>query len=180
MEPGQPAASWRPGCPVGREDLRMISVSFWGFDDRPHTGRLEVHRDHAANVASVMQKLFEHRFPIERMEPIDKYGGDDDLSMDANNTSAFNCREIKNKPGIWSEHAFGGAIDINPVQNPFVSDSGRVSPEAGAPFVLRSQNSKGMIRPNDIVVAAFRSVGWKWGGEWSGAKDYQHFSRSGK
>lgn len=177
---GQLGRSWREGCPVPPQDLRILSVSFWGFDDSAKTGELVVHAGQARQVSRVMEEIYLRRFPIERMEPVEEFGGDDDLSMEANNTSAFNCREIAGRPGAWSQHAYGTAIDINPIQNPYVATSGEVFPSAGASYRERSRRLKGMIRSGDPVVRAFRSEGWKWGGDWEGARDYQHFSVNGR
>jgi D-alanyl-D-alanine carboxypeptidase len=100
--------------------------------------------------------------------------------MDADNTSAFNCRFVAGSPGVWSEHAYGRAIDVNPIENPYVtdSDSGYLSPPAGAPFAQRS-HAKGVIHGGGPVVTAFAAIGWEWGGNWSWPKDYQHFSATG-
>ena len=172
------ADSWRPGCPVPVEDLRVVSVTHWGFDDEAHQGELVVHADWAAPIASVMEELFINRFPIERMERVDVFQGDDDASMAANNTSAFNCREVSRRPGVWSQHAYGTAIDINPVQNPYILRNGTVLPPGA--LTDRSEEHKGLIGPDSIVVAAFADIGWGWGGTWSGVLDYQHFSASGR
>ncbi|MDQ3856239.1 MAG: M15 family metallopeptidase, partial [Chloroflexota bacterium] len=171
--------SWRPGCPVPLAALRLLIVSHWGFDGRVHTGELVVHRDQAEAVLGVMRRLFSAGFPIERMLLVDVYGGSDDRSMAANNTSAFNCREVTGRPGVWSEHSYGRAIDINPVQNPYVAD-GVVLPPAGDAYVDRSIDARGMIYPNGPVVSAFAAIGWRWGGYWSSPTDYQHFSASGR
>jgi len=171
--------SWREGCPVPISDLRLLTLSFWGFDSRVHRGELIVHSDQADKVVSAIRKLFDQRFPIEKMDLIDKYQGDDDRSVEANNTSAFNCRKIEGAEA-WSEHAFGRALDINPVQNPFVLRNGEIKLPGGRPYADRSQRLKGMIRPNGGVVNAFRSIGWSWGGNWTNSKDYQHFSATGR
>jgi hypothetical protein len=171
--------SWHQGCPVEVADLRLLTVSYWGFGGEIKTGELVVHRDQAQKILKVMQMLFAERFPIERMKLIDNYEGDDDKSMAANNTSAFNCRAVDGRPGVWSQHAFGRAVDINPLQNPYVSASGKVSPPSGAAFLDRSQKLPGMIHSNDSVLAAFASIGWEWGGLWT-SPDYQHFSANGK
>lgn len=172
--------SWREGCPVGVEDLRLLTIDHWGFDGQVRKGELVVHRDQAAKILAAMRKLFDARFPIEKIELVDRYDANDDKSMDANNTSAFNCREVEGRPGVWSQHSYGRAIDINPIQNPYVSGSGEVSPAAGAAYADRSKRLPGMIRSKDAVVSAFASIGWKWGGYWSSAKDYQHFSSTGR
>ncbi len=172
------AASWHEGCPVAVEQLRLLTLTHWGFDGAVHTGRLVVHADHADTVVAVFADLYAVGFPIERMEPIDAYGGDDDASMAANNTSAFNCRPVTGGSS-WSEHAYGTAIDINPVQNPYVKGP-TVLPEAGRVYVDRREPEPGKIRAGDDVVDAFSARGWGWGGYWSALKDYQHFSASGR
>jgi hypothetical protein len=129
-------------------------------------------------MVDVLRDLYEARFPIARMEPIDVYGGDDNRSIKANNTSAFNCRAVTGGTG-WSEHAYGRAIDVNPFVNPYVKGSTVLPPEAAA-YTDRSRNDPGMIHGDDAVVRAFAARGWKWGGYWSSLKDYQHFSTSGR
>jgi D-alanyl-D-alanine carboxypeptidase len=171
--------SWHPGCPVGFADLRLLTVSHWGFDGRVHRGRLVVHRDSAAGMVQVMRRLYQLRYPIRRMRLVDAYGADDHRSMDADNTSAFNCRFVAGSPGVWSEHAYGRAIDVNPIENPYVTDSGYVSPPTGARFAQRSRHVKGLIHRDGPVVAAFAAIGWGWGGAWPWPKDYQHFSATG-
>jgi hypothetical protein len=171
-------SSWRPGCPVAPEDLRLLTLTHWGFDGEVHRGELVIHEDQARAVKEAFRALFKARFPIERMQLVDVYGGDDDRSMAANNTSGFNCRTVEGSSS-WSEHAYGRAIDINPIQNPAVRD-GRVSPPAGARYLDRSPRARGLIRAEDAVVRAFAAVGWGWGGYWTSLKDYQHFSATGR
>lgn len=171
--------SWHRGCPVGFADLRLLRVSRWGFDGRAHRGRLVVHRDHARRMVGAMRRLYRLRFPIRRMRLVDAYGADDRSSMAADNASAFNCRFVAGTD-TWSEHAYGRAIDLNPVENPYVTDSGYVSPPAGTRFARRSRHAAGMIHRNGPVVAAFAAIGWKWGGDWPWPKDYQHFSATGR
>jgi hypothetical protein len=170
-------SSWRPGCPVAIDELRLVTLTHWGFDRELHRGELVVHEDQARAVKGVFRALFQARFPIERMKLVDVYGADDDRSMAANNTSAFNCRRVEGSSS-WSEHAYGRAIDINPIQNPAV-EGGRVSPPAGSRYLDRSRRAKGLIRAGDRVVRAFAAIGWGWGGYWTSLKDYQHFSATG-
>jgi len=113
--------SWKEGCPVPISDLRYLVLIHWGFDGTPKVGELVVHRKLALPVIKAFADLYDTRFPIERMELIDTYDASDDLSMEANNTSAFNCRDVTGKPGVWSKHSYGGAIDINPLRNPYIS-----------------------------------------------------------
>jgi D-alanyl-D-alanine carboxypeptidase len=171
--------SWRPGCPVGFADLRLLRMSHWGFDGSVHRGRLVVHRDEAKPMLRAMRSLFRQRFPIRQMRLVDAYGADDRRSMAADNTSAFNCRFVAGQPGVWSEHAYGRAIDLNPIENPYVTASGYVSPPAGAPFANRAKHRQGMVHRNGPAVRAFAAAGWEWGGNWPWPKDYQHFSVTG-
>jgi hypothetical protein len=171
--------SWHRGCPVGFADLRLLTVRHWGFDGQPHRGRLVVHRDAAPAMLGAMRSLYRLHFPIRQMRLVDAYGADDHRSMAADNTSAFNCRFVAGSPGVWSEHAYGRAIDVNPIENPYVTESGFVSPPAGAPYARRSRHAQGMIHRRGQVVEAFASIGWKWGGNWRWPKDYQHFSATG-
>jgi D-alanyl-D-alanine carboxypeptidase-like protein len=171
-------SSWHPGCPVAIRDLRLLEVSYWGFDRQVHEGRLIVHEGEAAAARGVMRALFDARFPIRRMRLVDDYGGSDERSMAANNTSAFNCRGVAGS-GSWSQHSYGRAVDVNPVQNPEIR-SGVASPAAGRRYTDRSLPRRGMIRRGGPVVRAFAAVGWSWGGDWHSLKDYQHFSANGR
>ena len=173
------ATSHRPGCPVPTEDLRYLRMSYRGFDGEAHQGEMVVHEDHAAEVTRVFRRLYDAGWPIEQMRLVDEYDGDDDLSMAANNTSAYNCRRATGEQH-WSDHAFGAAIDLNPLQNPYVSAS-VILPPSGAAFAGIEREDRvaspvGVIRAGDVVVEAFAEIGWEWGGDWISLKDYQHFS----
>jgi hypothetical protein len=170
--------SWHRGCPVPLAGLRLLKVTHWGFDGRVHRGRLVVNADSAKAMLTVMRRLFHFRFPIRRMRLVDAYGANDRRSMNADNTSAFNCREISGRPGVWSQHAYGRAIDLNPFENPYVSGS-YVSPSRAKRFATRRPVRKGMIAPRGNVVRIFGRAGWEWGGNWYGYQDYQHFSATG-
>ena len=170
--------SWHRGCPVAVSDLRLVTLTYWGFDDRAHTGRLVLSRDAVQPAVRAMHSLYDARFPIRRMELVDRYDADDDRSMAADNTSAFNCRRVEQSTS-WSQHAYGRAIDINPRENPYLLGN-RVLPPAGRAFTDRSLTRKGMIHAGDVVVRAFARVGWGWGGSWTSPKDYQHFSANGR
>jgi hypothetical protein len=173
-------ASYHRGCPVRPQELRLVQLRYWGFDGRAHEGALVVNRAVVPQVAAVFSRLYSAHFPIRRMETIDAYGGSDQRSMAADNTSAFNCR-FASAPGPkhWSMHAYGMAIDVNPVENPYVQGS-HVSPPAGARYVDRGGSRPGMAVTGGVLVRAFDGVGWGWGGRWSGALDYQHFSTNGR
>ncbi len=171
--------SWRPACPVAVEDLRRLDLVHWDGEGNAVNGVLVVHADHADDVVTAFAALFEAGFPIHSMRPITDFDADDDASMRANNTSAFNCREIAGRPGVWSQHAYGGAVDINPLVNPWVRGS-RVDPPEGAAYVERDPAVDGLIVAGDAVTRAFADVGWGWGGDWTSTKDYQHFSHNGR
>jgi hypothetical protein len=171
--------SWRAGCPVSPDQLRRLRVSYWGFDDKPHTGAVDVNASVAGAVLNVFARLYDARFPIRRMEPIDAYKASDDASIDADNTAGFNCRNaVTSGPPHWSAHAYGLAIDVNPVENPYI-EGGRIRPASGAPYQKRSPYRPGMAVPGGQLVNAFVASGWQWGGRWSGSPDYQHFSSTG-
>ncbi|MEZ5342696.1 MAG: M15 family metallopeptidase [Acidimicrobiales bacterium] len=155
-------------------DLRYLTVSFTDFSGQAQVGELIVAADLADEVVSIFAVLFAERFPIERMSLVDDYGGDDLTSMVDNNTSAFNCRFVDGSEK-WSDHAFGRAIDINPLINPWVR-AGSVSPVEGTPYADRTVARAGGIYDGSAVVAAFTDRGWTWGGNWESSKDYQHFS----
>jgi D-alanyl-D-alanine carboxypeptidase len=170
--------SWRPGCPVHPRDLRVLRVSHWRFDGKARVGRLVVHADVAREMVDVFRALYRARFPIRRLVPVDAYGASDFRSIEADNTSAFNCRHVEGT-SRWSEHAYGRAIDVNPIENPYVS-GGRTSHPASVPYLDRSRRRPGMAHEGGALVRAFDAIGWGWGGRWTSVKDYQHFSASGR
>jgi hypothetical protein len=169
--------SWHPGCPVPPSQLRRLRLPYIGFDGRRHVGELIVNARVVPQVTTVFRTLYRARFPIRRMRPIDAYGGSDDRSAAADNTSAFNCRRaVAAGAPSWSMHAYGEAIDVNDVENPYVY-GGRVIPPAGRAYVDRSDVRPGMATPGGVLVRAFEGVGWGWGARFG---DYQHFSVNGR
>jgi hypothetical protein len=171
--------SWHRGCPVAPAGLRRLRVSYWGFDRRVHTGTLIVNVRAVAPLTRVFSRLYAARFPLRRMRPVDAYGGSDERSLAADNTAAFNCRyAVASGAKRWSVHAYGLAVDVNPVENPYVLD-GRVHPRAGRAYLDRSRLRRGMAVRRGLLVRAFAAEGWAWGGRWSASPDYQHFSATG-
>ena len=145
-------ATWKPGCPVGPELLRNVEVNYVGFDGQTHRGELIVHRDVVADVIAIFEQLYQLRYPIAKMQSVARYpGAEDELSMEDNNTSAFNCRLLPSG-GDWALHAYGRAIDVD-----------------------RNRTEPGMRHAGDPAVRAFTDRGWRWGGDWRTPKDYQHF-----
>ncbi|MBI1378282.1 MAG: M15 family peptidase [Frankiales bacterium] len=164
----------RPGCPVTRAQLRRVEVGFWGFDGRPHRGVLVVNADVASSVAAVFTELFDARFPIRRMRPVEYYHGDDNASMRDDNTSAYNCRSAgqANAPSTASPHANGRAVDVNPLENPWRD------PRCGCWMPSAAHAARrpgpGMILRGGVVWRAFTREGWIWQ-DISSTVDYQHF-----
>ena len=172
-------SSWRSGCPLPPSSLRRLRLGYWGFGGHPHVGTLVVNSSAVGDVTVVFRRLYRARFPIRRMRTIDSYGANDERSLAADNTAAFNCRyAVGPGPRRWSVHAYGLAIDVNPVENPYL-ESGRVHPRSGRAYLNRSDVRPGMAVRGGLLVSAFAAVGWKWGGRWTGTPDYQHFSATG-
>ena len=172
---------WHSGCPVPLSQLRLLTVTHWGFDGHVHTGQLVVNEDAAAPLERVFRRLYALRFPIRHMRLSDIYGK---VPADGDVTASMECRQAVPSPcsggsgtGSWSMHAYGLAVDINPVENPYVG-CGQTRDKTAVSYMNRSHVRPGMVTP--AVLAAFRSVGWGWGGSWSGStKDYMHFSANG-
>ena len=171
--------SWHKGCPVPPSHLRRVRLTYWGFDRKAHGGALVVNVSVVGEVVRVFRRLYVERFPIRRMRPIDAYQGKDERSLDHDNTAGFNCRyAVGPGPKRWSVHALGLAIDVNPVENPYL-EGGRVHPKAGRAYLDRSHVRRGMAVPGGLLVSTFAAQGWFWGGRWTASPDYQHFSKTG-
>ena len=173
--------NWHPGCPVPIEQLRVVSVSYWGFDGVTKQGPLVLNRSVAADVLGVFRRLFRARFPIKRIALAGKWHPPTpaDRLTTADVTASFNCRPVTGGTTL-SQHSYGWAIDIDPLQNPYVGSDGKVRRRAARPYLDRSLERPGMIHPGDVVVRAFARIGWGWGGDWTSIKDYMHFSLTGR
>ena len=175
---------WHAGCPVQMSQLRLLTVTHWGFDGAAHTGQLVVNRDAAAPLARAFQKLYALHFPIRHLQLDDAYGPAGSQPADGDISGSFECRQAVPSPctggsgtGHWSNHAYGLAVDLNPVENPYVG-CGATRERSSRPYLDRTRIRPGMVTP--AVVKAFASIGWGWGGSWSGStKDYMHFSFNG-
>ncbi len=171
--------TWHPGCPVAPSHLRLLQLRYVGFDGRARVGSMVVNASVVTSVAKVFATLYAKRFPLHSMVPESAFQGKDPASMAADNTSGFNCRyAVTTGPKQWSVHAYGEAIDVNPVQNPYVFN-GVAQPVAGKAYVNRSDVRPGMAEVGGVLNDAFASVGWFWGGRWTASPDYQHFSSTG-
>jgi hypothetical protein len=180
------AKEWHSGCPVTLSQLRVLTVRYLGFDGRTHTGQLVVNGSQAGRLQEVFARLYAIRFPIRHMALSDTYGPAAGRPGDGDITASFECRQAVASPcngtastgtGSWSEHAYGEAIDLNPVENPYVG-CGMTRDRTALSYVNRSQVRRGMVTPQ--VIEIFRQIGWGWGGSWTGStKDYMHFSATG-
>ncbi|HET7735214.1 MAG TPA: M15 family metallopeptidase [Nocardioidaceae bacterium] len=170
--------AWSPSCPARLDELRYLTMSFWGFDARPHTGEMVVAASVAKDVVQVFRKLYAARFPLEQMTLVTRAGLDAPPTGDGNETSAYACRPSTGGTS-WSAHAYGIAVDINPFNNPYTKGD-VVLPELSSSYVDRSWKRPGMIYPGDVVTRAFADIGWTWGGTWNSLKDRHHFSQNGR
>jgi hypothetical protein len=170
-------ASWHPGCPVAPEQLRRVTLDYIGFDGRPHRGAIVVNLEVVADVIAIFGEMRRQGYPIAKMQTVDRYrDATDELSMEDDNTSAFNCRAL---PGgdRWSLHAYGRAVDVNPLLNPYLGSSGELEPTTARPYLDRGRGDPGMLHDGDAAVRAFTDRGWTWGGHWRTPIDYQHFEK---
>jgi hypothetical protein len=174
-------SSWHPGCPVGLDDLRLLRIGYWDFAGRARIGPMIVAAPAVTPVRRAFARLFAAHFPIRRMRLVDDYGASDFASIAADNTSAFNCR-LATGSSHFSEHAYGRAVDINPIENPYVYPNGTTVHAASRPYLDRAHHRPGMAFHGGVLVQAFQAVGWGWGGDWRppSATDYQHFSSTGR
>lgn len=169
--------SWHKeyACP-DLKTLSYLELSYWGYDNKRHKGVMIVAYQLAPQIVKIFQQLYLHKFPIYSMKPMYEFFGDDERSMENNNTSSFNCRPVTGKKHKLSEHSYGRAIDINTRTNPYVKGN-LVVPKNGRKFVDRSKVAKGKIAYGDFVYNTFKKAGWSWGGDWHDLQDYQHFER---
>jgi len=152
-------------------DVRLVDVYYYGFDEKLHKGQLVVHKEVVLDIIEIFELIRETRFPINKVIPISKYSWSDEKSMLDNNTSAFNYRYISGTRVI-SKHASGLAIDINPRLNPYIKNGTSVPANC-----IYDTTKAGTISANSELVKEFKKKGWKWGGDWTSLKDYQHFEK---
>jgi len=175
---------WQSGCPVPLSGLRLLTVDVWGFDGKPYRGQLVVNKRVAPSLEKVFRRLYGLRFPIRDLTLEGNYGSKAERARHFDASGSFECRQAVPSPctggkgtGTWSMHAFGEAVDLNPRENPYVG-CGMSRDKTALSYMDRSRLRRGMVTP--AVVGAFASIGWGWGGSWSGStKDYMHFSSNG-
>ena len=173
--------SWHQGCPVSIKNLRYLRMTYLNFEGEEGIGELIVHRDIAEDMVSILRELYEQGYPIKQMRLVSDFDGNDWKSIEADNTSAFNCRKATGSKK-WSRHSYGKAIDINPIENPYISRKGKISHKASLKYRKRVHKrdtpvDKAVLLKNDEATKLFKAYGFKWGGDWRYTKDYQHFSK---
>lgn len=172
--------SWKEGCPIHTLNLRYLKLKYKNYENIDTIGELIVHKNIAKNTVNVFKELYNISYPISRMSLVSEFQGNDWQSIEANNTSALNCRTVAGTKK-WSNHAYGRAIDINPIENPYVSRKGKISHNASLKYKKRRHlnrslsSDKAVLLANDKATLIFKKHGWKWGGDWNSIKDYQHF-----
>ena len=172
--------SYGEGCIVPYEDLRYLNILYVDFHRETQVGEIICNQAIAQDLVEIFYELYLAGYPLESVRLVDEYGGDDTLSMEHNNTSCFNFRVVEGTSSL-SRHAYGLAIDINPLYNPYVTWPGgkqRVSPAAATPFADRSLDFPNKIDEDDLCYQLFAERGFTWGGHWRTMKDYQHFQKA--
>lgn len=168
---------------VSYDDLRYVHILHYDFDGNPAEGELICNEYIAQDLVEIFHELYYNEYQIERMVLIDEYDGDDTASMEDNNTSCFNYRVVEGSSSL-SKHAYGLAIDINPLYNPYVTyekdGTEKVSPVAALGYADRSVSFPYKIDEEDLCCRLFKEHGFIWGGNWNSLKDYQHFQKTPK
>jgi hypothetical protein len=177
--PAEVETTYHAGCPVGPSALRTVAMNFYGRDKKMHRGLLIVRSDLTTEVIRSFKTALGHRFRIAKMKNPNVYGGNDPIQMEANNSSAFNCRQVVGNPYKLSPHSYGTSIDVNPVQNPYRDVNGKWWPENGKPYIDRSPVRAGMLTKDSYLTEKLRSYDFFWGGFWYPGRDYQHFEYRG-
>ena len=174
--------SFKDYCPITIKDLRYLKVSYIGFDGKEHIGELVVNRAIANSVVAIFKELYNIKYPIRKMHLVSDYGASDFDSIEADNTSAFNCRKASGSRG-WSKHTYGKAIDINPIENPYIYSNGKTVHKESIKFLHRKHkynnaSDRAMLILGDKAVNIFIKRGWRWGYFFKEAKDLQHFDKN--
>lgn len=173
--------SYRDNPDISLNELRYVRIIHYDFQGQIQEGELVVNQKIAYPVMRAFYQLYKWEYPIESVRLIDDYEGDDEQSMEANNSSAFNYRTIEGRTEL-SKHALGMAVDINPRMNPYVRKD-EYFPKNATEYLERDPGKctgvhrDKMIHKNDMAYKIFKRNGFSWGGDWTDSKDYQHFER---
>lgn len=163
-------------CPISPHDLVNLQLPYWGLDHQTHQGILVVNKTVEDQVIQIFEILYQAKFPIAKMKPLEDYDNNDQKALEDNDTFGYSCRTITGYKNLFSKHAYGLAVDINPVFNPYIKNN-IILPSNSKFYINRNLNQPGMIHPNSVVTDAFEEYGWQWGGYWHSQKDYQHFEK---
>jgi poly-gamma-glutamate synthesis protein (capsule biosynthesis protein) len=172
--------TWREGCPVSLDNLRYLQMVYLNFNGQTEMGEMIVHKTVADEVVYIFEGLYNINYAIHKMQLVSDYSGNDWRSIESDNTSAFNCRPVTGKKKKWSKHAYGKAIDINPIANPYIFRTGYISHKGSYKYKRRRHENinnledRALLLATDPATKLFQSYGWGWGGE-GNTKDYQHF-----
>lgn len=161
-------------CPLSPQDLTHVQVPYWGLDHQSHTGVLVVNKNIKTQLQEIFQEIYKAKFPIAKIKPLEDYNNNEEKAMEDNDTFSYHCKKMTSNANRFSKHAYGLAIDINPLENPYVSKT-LTLPTTAKNYVNRNQNIPGMITPESSVYKIFIENNWKWGGNWKAFKDYHHF-----
>lgn len=168
-------SSIHDSAPFYYDFLTYLTITHVNFDGERQVGNMIVAYEIGQEVLDIFREIYEGGFPIYQIRLIDYFDALDYYSMAANNSVSFNFRYIAGTSRL-SRHAWGKAIDINPIQNPYIRGD-TVWPAAGRYYKDRGYVRPGMITRGDVVYTAFVSRGWTWGGNWRTPRDYHHFER---
>ena len=172
--------SYKENSEVTYDDLRYVSVLYYNFDGATESGELICNNDIADDLTEIFFELYTNQYPIESIRLIDEFNADDNLSCEADNTSCFNYRTVPGSSEL-SKHAYGLAIDINPVYNPYsttINGKKQIIPSNGESYVDRSKDFEHKIDSQDLCYKLFTEHGFTWGGNWKKEPDYQHFQKT--
>ena len=176
LSPEQRAAmtgkAWQPGCPVGLDELSAVRIRYWAYDSAPHEGIIVIHQRFADDIEKIFRELYAIKFPIANVMPYENF--EVGRSAYSNATVGFYCRRAQDDPTEWSGHAYGAAIDLNPLENPFLDPKDGWWPETATAMAPR-EPGKGKVLAGDEVFRIFTRHGWAWGGFYRGEPDYMHF-----
>ena len=168
---------------INYDDLRYLTVLYYDFNDEVKEGEIICNALIAEDLIDIFTELYDNKYQIEKIRLVDEYGGDDDASMEDNNSSCFNYRNIANS-SVLSNHSYGMAIDINPFYNPYIvpgkgaNGGDYIVPAGSESFADRTLDFDHKIDENDLCYKLFTEHGFSWGGSWSRTKDYQHFEKN--
>lgn len=168
--------SYPEGATISLDELRYLRLSYRDFDGVSKNGEMICNQRIADDLVDIFRKLWLAEYQIRSIQLIDEFGGSDDASMEADNTSCFNYRPVSGGTRL-SNHALGLAIDVNPLENPYIKGD-KVLPVTAESFVDRSRDFPHKIDKEDLCYQLFTAHGFAWGGDWHSLKDYQHFEKT--